>query len=68
MTDETKPAPADATTTSSGYSDDIVVVGGAVADEYGVLAEGAVAIQGDTRWCWPGSPTPPRRGRSTKTC
>jgi uncharacterized membrane protein len=47
MTDETNPAPADAPTTSSGYSDDIVVVGGAVADQYGVLAEGAVAIQGD---------------------
>ena len=35
------------TTTPTGYSDDILVVGAAVADEYGVLAEGAVAIQGD---------------------
>ncbi len=40
MTDETKSAPATG-------SDDVVVVSGAVADEYGVLAEGAVAIQGD---------------------
>ncbi len=47
MTDETKPAPADSTTTSTGYSDDILVVGATVADEEGVLAEGAVAIQGD---------------------
>ena len=40
MSDETKPTPADG-------SDDVVVVEAAVADQYGVLAEGAVAIQGD---------------------
>jgi uncharacterized membrane protein len=40
MSEETKTTP-----TTSG--DDVVVVGGAVADEYGVLAEGAVAVQGD---------------------
>jgi uncharacterized membrane protein len=39
MTDETETTPAAA--------DDVVVVSGAVADEYGVLAEGAVAVQGD---------------------
>jgi uncharacterized membrane protein len=39
MTDETETTPAPA--------DDVVVVSGAVADEYGVLAEGAVAVQGD---------------------
>jgi uncharacterized membrane protein len=38
MSDQTDNTPA---------ADDVVVVGGAVADEYGVLAEGAVAIQGD---------------------
>ena len=40
MTDETKTTPAT-------DPDDVVVVSGAVADEYGVLAEGAVAVQGD---------------------
>jgi uncharacterized membrane protein len=40
MTDEKNTPPASA-------DDDVVVVGGAVADEYGVLAEGAVAVQGD---------------------
>jgi uncharacterized membrane protein len=40
MTDETKTTPATG-------SDDVVVMSGAVADEYGVLAEGAVAVQGD---------------------
>ena len=47
MSDETKPTPAGSTTTPAGYSDDILVVGATVADEEGVLAEGAVAIQGD---------------------
>jgi uncharacterized membrane protein len=45
MTDDNQPAPVHSTTTPG--SDDVVVVAGAVADEYGVLAEGAVAIQGD---------------------
>ena len=40
MSDETKPTPADG-------SDDVVVVEAAVADQYGVLAEGAIAVQGD---------------------
>jgi uncharacterized membrane protein len=40
MSDENK-------TTPSASSDDVVVVGGAISDEYGVLAEGAVAVQGD---------------------
>ena len=43
MSEETKTAP----TTPTTSADDVVVVGGAVADEYGVLAEGAVAVQGD---------------------
>ena len=40
MTDESKTTPATG-------SDDVVVVSGAVADEYGVLAEGSIAVQGD---------------------
>jgi hypothetical protein len=41
MSDETETTPA------AGAADDVVVMGGTVADQYGVLAEGAVAIQGD---------------------
>jgi uncharacterized membrane protein len=41
MSDETENTP------TSGTDDDVVVMAGAVADEYGVVAEGAVAVQGD---------------------
>jgi uncharacterized membrane protein len=34
-------------TTPPASSDDVIVVAGAIADDQGVLAEGAVAIQGD---------------------
>ena len=40
MSDDTESTPAAA-------NDDVVVVGGAVSDEYGILAEGAVAVQGN---------------------
>ncbi len=37
----------DTKTTPAAGSDDMVVVAGSVADEQGVLAEGAIAVQGD---------------------